>query len=129
MVIGQGRRLQASEPVKPIVFGESFPRSSIDVLTGPTDRVSFAYPTRPDQLVLKDFSLTIQPGTSIAISGESGSGKSTITALLLRYYDPAAGGKVMYGEETLRDLSPESWRERVAVVDQEPILFQMSVRR
>lgn len=129
MVIGQGRRLQASEPVKPIVFGESISRLSLDVLMVTTDRVSFAYPTRPDQLVLKDFSLTIQPGTSIAISGESGSGKSTITALLLRYYDPAAGGKVMYGEEPLKDLSPESWRERVAVVDQEPILFQMSVCR
>lgn len=77
--------------------------------------------------MLKDFSLTIHPGTSIAISGESGSGKSTITALLLRYYDPTAGGKVLYGEEPLKDLSPESWRERVAVVDQEPVLFQMSV--
>ena len=50
--------------------------------------VTFSYPARPDQVVLRDFNLTIEPGTTVALVGPSGCGKSTAIALLQRYYDP-----------------------------------------
>lgn len=86
------------------------------------DKVTFQYPSRPGSDIIKDINLTIQPGESVAIAGSSGSGKSTIARLLLRYYDPTTGA-VRYGDEDIRDLTPESWRERVAYVDQEPVLW------
>ena len=52
------------------------------------DRVTFSYPSRPNETILHDFSLTINPGESVAFVGESGSGKSTILQLLQRLYDP-----------------------------------------
>ena len=55
--------------------------------------VSFAYPSRPNVLVLKAFDLHVPPGQAAALVGESGSGKSTIVGLLLRFYD-TQGGKV-----------------------------------
>ena len=54
-------------------------------------RVAFAYPSRPQRLVLKEFSLTIAAGASCALVGESGHGKSTIVGLLERFYDPVDG--------------------------------------
>ena len=50
--------------------------------------VSFAYPSRPDQQILTDFSLEVQAGETVAFVGESGSGKSTLIQLLQRFYDP-----------------------------------------
>ena len=53
--------------------------------------VRFAYPARPDSIVLKHFSLEVEPGKTVALVGESGSGKSTIVGLLERFYDPQQG--------------------------------------
>ncbi|RYG50599.1 ATP-binding cassette domain-containing protein, partial [archaeon] len=53
--------------------------------------VSFAYPTRPHQPVLQNFSLTIEPGQTVALVGPSGSGKSTVVQLLERFYNPSSG--------------------------------------
>jgi ATP-binding cassette subfamily B (MDR/TAP) protein 1 len=54
-------------------------------------RVAFAYPSRPGRLILKEFSLSVAAGTSCALVGESGHGKSTIISLLERFYDPVEG--------------------------------------
>ncbi|KAI8379607.1 P-loop containing nucleoside triphosphate hydrolase protein [Radiomyces spectabilis] len=86
------------------------------------DNVSFTYPTRPQSSILKNFSLTVNPGTVIAIVGSSGSGKSTIGSLLLRYYDPNAGS-VYVDDTNLKDINLNWWRENVGVVSQEPMLF------
>ena len=53
--------------------------------------VTFAYASRPDQPVLRDFSLVLEPGTTVALCGPSGSGKSTLMGLIMRFYDPQAG--------------------------------------
>jgi ATP-binding cassette, subfamily B (MDR/TAP), member 1 len=53
--------------------------------------VDFAYPSRPEVLILKDLSLTIAAGKTLALVGSSGSGKSTVVSLIERFYDPTAG--------------------------------------
>ena len=53
----------------------------------------------------------------MSIAGGSGSGKSTLANLLVRYYDPSSG-RVLYGEENIRSYTPESWRQRIAIVPQ-----------
>ena len=53
--------------------------------------VNFAYPTRPDALVLQDFTLLVEPGQVVALVGPSGGGKSTVAALTSRFYDPQSG--------------------------------------
>lgn len=56
--------------------------------------VQFSYPSRPDVLIFKDFDLRVHAGETMALVGQSGSGKSSVLALILRFYDPL-GGKVM----------------------------------
>lgn len=56
--------------------------------------VHFSYPSRPDIVIFKDFNLKVHSGKSIALVGQSGSGKSSVISLILRFYDPSAG-KVM----------------------------------
>lgn len=86
------------------------------------DNIKFNYPTRPDSQIFKNFSLTVNPGTVIAVVGSSGSGKSTIGSLLLRYYDPLAGNIYIDGNN-IKDVNLRWWREQVGVVSQEPTLF------
>lgn len=56
--------------------------------------IQFSYPSRPDVVIFKDFNLKVRAGKSMALVGQSGSGKSSVISLILRFYDPAAG-KVM----------------------------------
>lgn len=65
--------------------------------------VQFSYPSRPDVLIFKDFGLKVRSGKSMALVGQSGSGKSSVLALILRFYDPTAG-KVMIDSEFLCTL-------------------------
>ncbi|KAI9477155.1 P-loop containing nucleoside triphosphate hydrolase protein [Zychaea mexicana] len=101
----------------------------LDTLQGKIrfENVFFTYPTRPHSPIFKDLSLTIQPGTVIAIVGSSGSGKSTIGSLLLRYYD-ADKGSIYIDDENLKDINLHWWRENVGVVSQEPVLFAGTIR-
>lgn len=86
------------------------------------ERVSFAYPTRPDQLVLKDVDLVLEPGKVLALVGPSGSGKSTVAQLIARFYDPAAG-RITFDGQDLTTLDPDWVRARIGTVAQEPVLF------
>src|SRR5690606_5511549 len=88
------------------------------------DHVSFAYePWRP---VLKDLSLELAPGETVALVGPTGAGKSTAAALVLRFFDPQAGRILLDGED-LRDLRLSSLRDGVSVVLQESFLLPLTV--
>jgi len=84
--------------------------------------VQFAYPSRPTQTALNDFTLDIHHGESVALVGPSGAGKSTVFELILRFYDPTAGA-IHFGSTDLSDLSLDSWRQKIALVPQQPALF------
>ena len=89
------------------------------------DRVTFGY--RPNRYVLEDFSLTIEPGETVAVVGSSGVGKSTIVNLLLRFYEPVAG-RISIDGYPLDRLSLSCLRNKIGLVMQEPVLFSGSIR-
>ncbi|KAL8164740.1 UNVERIFIED_CONTAM: ATP-binding cassette, sub-B (MDR TAP), member 8 [Gekko kuhli] len=89
--------------------------------------VCFSYPTRPGYEVLQDFCLSIPPNKTVAIVGESGGGKSTVAALLERFYDPTAGTISLDGQD-IRTLDPSWLRgEVIGFINQEPVLFSTSI--
>ena len=88
--------------------------------------VSFAYPSRPDQLILSDVSLFLPPGETTFIVGGSGSGKSTIAQLLLRLYNPS-GGVISLDDQSFPCLDEGFTRQQIAAVQQGCILFDMSI--
>ena len=88
--------------------------------------VDFTYPTRPDQQVLNKFNLTILPGQQVALVGSSGSGKSTIVQLLLKFYKPQSGTITVDGVD-LQELDTTWWRSYVGLVEQNPILFDTTI--
>jgi ATP-binding cassette subfamily B protein len=89
------------------------------------DHVSFAYPNADGRSALKNFSLTVRPGETIALVGPSGAGKSTVFRLLLRFYD-AATGQLFLDDVESRAADPRNWRSRLAYVAQDPPLFSLS---
>lgn len=125
VVLGVGTPLPASTPPRKLIF----------------DNVRFEYPSRPGVEILQGVNLVIEPGalsstrwtiltyaagSIVSIAGGSGSGKSTLANLLVRYYDPNSG-RVMYGDDNIRDYTPESWRDRIAIVPQDPALFSATI--
>ena len=89
--------------------------------------VRFAYPTRPESPALRGIDLNVPAGTSLALVGPSGAGKTTLVQLLLRFYDPDAGSIRIDGVD-IRDVETSELRERIALVPQQPVLFAASVR-
>ncbi|KAJ6123557.1 hypothetical protein N7471_010874 [Penicillium samsonianum] len=89
--------------------------------------VHFRYPTRPEQPVLRGLNLTVKPGQYIALVGPSGCGKSTTIALLERFYDALSGG-VYIDDKNIADLNVNSYRSHLALVSQEPTLYQGTIK-
>ncbi|KAM7215408.1 Leptomycin B resistance protein-like protein [Rhypophila decipiens] len=92
------------------------------------DHIRFSYPLRPDTAVLKGVDLEIQKGQFVAVVGASGCGKSTVVALLERFYDPTTGTVRIDSSDALVDLNPRLYRRIVSLVQQEPTLFQGTIR-
>jgi ABC-type multidrug transport system fused ATPase/permease subunit len=91
------------------------------------ENISFAYPARETVTVLNNFTLDVQPQQTIALVGQSGSGKSTVLSLLERFYDVSAGRILLDGMD-IRDLDPRYLHRHIAIVLQDPVLFSGSIR-
>ncbi|PWN35298.1 putative ATP-binding cassette transporter [Meira miltonrushii] len=121
--IGAGARvfgLMDREP-EAIKLGQGIdPPSQRDVIK--FENVKFAYPSRPQQKILNGVDLSLRPGESVALVGGSGVGKSSVHALMLRFYD-ADKGTVSFGDVDIKSLKPEKLREMIGVVTQDPTLF------
>ncbi|KAH7071971.1 P-loop containing nucleoside triphosphate hydrolase protein, partial [Paraphoma chrysanthemicola] len=89
--------------------------------------VAFAYESRPHAKVLEGIDVDVRPSQFIAFVGASGCGKSTMISLLERFYDPVSG-RISCDGLDLVDLCPKKYRRDVALVQQEPVLYQGSVR-
>lgn len=92
------------------------------------ENVTFAYPTRPDNLVFDGLNLTIESGKTVALVGPSGGGKSTTVGLIERFYDPV-GGVVRLDGVDLKDLNVNYLRSRIGYVGQEPALFATTIEK
>ncbi|WVY89008.1 hypothetical protein V8G54_037946 (chloroplast) [Vigna mungo] len=88
--------------------------------------VSFKYPMRPDITVFQNLNLRVSAGKSLAVVGQSGSGKSTVISLVMRFYDPDSGS-VLIDECDVKSLNLRSLRLRIGLVQQEPALFSTTV--
>ncbi len=108
--------IYALEPV------EHLPQNALGVAF---DEVAFSYDE--DEPILHDVSFTLKPGEVLGLLGRTGSGKTTMTRLLFRLYDPTAG-IIRLGDRDIRHVSPELLRGRVGIVTQNVQLFQASVR-
>ncbi|ASZ09181.1 ABC transporter ATP-binding protein [Mesoplasma chauliocola] len=83
-------------------------------------QVSFAYPEKPSKQILPKFNFTFEKGKSYAFVGETGSGKSTISRLLLRFYDPTEGEIIINDKVNLKDVKLSSYLNHVGYVEQDP---------
>ncbi|KAF5739329.1 ABC transporter B family member 13-like [Tripterygium wilfordii] len=90
------------------------------------NNVSFKYPARPDITVFRDLNLNVPAGKSLAVVGQSGSGKSTVIALILRFYDPISGSVLIDGCD-IKTLNSRSLRLKIGLVQQEPALFSTTI--
>lgn len=88
--------------------------------------VRYAFPERPEFVVIDDISLSMPCGTSTALVGASGAGKSTLIALIERFYDPMAGSILLDGHD-IRTLNIRFLREQIGLVSQEPMLFDTTI--
>jgi ABC-type multidrug transport system fused ATPase/permease subunit len=89
--------------------------------------ISFNYPSRPDFTVLKQISFKVEAGQTVALVGYSGSGKSTIASLILRFYDPTSGSLLIDGVDG-KAMSLTELRKQIALVPQDVILFAGSIK-
>ncbi|KAL5760018.1 hypothetical protein ACOSQ2_018856 [Xanthoceras sorbifolium] len=89
--------------------------------------VFFSYPARPDQMIFRDLSIKIDAGKTVALVGQSGSGKSTIIGLIERFYDPQSGS-VLVDDCDIKNYNLRRLRSCIALVSQEPTLFAGTIR-
>src|SRR6476469_8891862 len=126
---GAAERLFEILRVKPQITAPPSPRALPQPARGDVgfDKVSFAYPTRPDVLAVDGVSFSVRSGEKVAIVGPSGAGKSTLFHLLLRFYDPASGTISLDGVP-IREADPIAIRSRIALVPQDNVVFAASAR-
>jgi len=126
---GAAERLFEILRVKPEIAAPASPQKLPSPARGDVafDRVSFAYPTRPDVLAVDGVSLSVKAGEKVAIVGPSGAGKSTLFHLLLRFYDPRSGA-ISFDGLPVKTVDPHALRSRIALVPQDSVVFATSAR-
>jgi len=114
---------------KSAIDPESEKGEKLDVVSGhiKIENVNFAYPSRPNLPICKNFTLDIQAGETVALVGASGCGKSTIVSLLERYYDTQSGSIFLDGCD-IKSLNVKFLRSQIGLVGQEPALFRTTIR-
>jgi ABC-type multidrug transport system fused ATPase/permease subunit len=123
----------ASERVMEILDQEEYEKNEegvhVNRLEGAItfEHVRFAYPTRPEQQILKDIYLHIAAGQKIALVGKSGAGKSTLVQLLLRFYN-LAEGRILVDGKDIQTLNIQDYRKNIGVVPQEVLLFGGTIK-
>lgn len=90
------------------------------------DNVTFSYSDEKNRAVFSDFNLVIEPGESIGLVGHSGSGKTTITKLLLRFMDIDSGA-ITVDDQNIATITQQSLRQNIATVPQEPVMFHRTI--
>ncbi|GAV90475.1 ABC_tran domain-containing protein/ABC_membrane domain-containing protein [Cephalotus follicularis] len=115
---------------KPKIDAYDTSGTKIDNLKGDIELkdVYFKYPTRPDVPIFSGFSLHVPRESTVALVGQSGSGKSTVISLVERFYDPDAG-EVLIDGFNLKKLQLRWIREKIGLVSQEPILFATTIKQ
>ncbi|MGB0342759.1 MAG: ABC transporter transmembrane domain-containing protein [Parvibaculales bacterium] len=129
LAAGATERLVEILEVEPQIKAPENPKPLPEPVTGQIifDKVTFQYPTRPQISALSDFSLTVEPGETVALVGASGAGKSTVFQLLSRFYDPQQGA-VMIDNIDIRALTPQNLRSVLSLVPQETTIFAKTAR-
>jgi ATP-binding cassette subfamily B protein len=126
---GAAERLFEILRVRPEIAAPVSPRKLPSPARGDVafERVSFAYPTRPDAPAIDGASLSVKAGEKVAIVGPSGAGKSTLFHLLLRFYDPKSGS-ISFDGTAIETVDPHALRARIALVPQDSVVFATSAR-
>jgi ATP-binding cassette subfamily B protein len=126
---GAAERLFEILHVKPEIAAPASPRALPKPSRGDVgfDKVSFAYPMRPETLAVERVSFTVKAGEKVAIVGPSGAGKSTLFHMLLRFYDPTSG-VISFDGVPIREADPREVRSQIALVPQESVVFATSAR-
>lgn len=103
--------------------------TKLDKISGRIEmkKVHFAYPSRPETLVLHQFSLEVKAGTSVGLVGKSGGGKSTVIGLIQRFYDVERGSVKIDGVD-IRELDIQWYRRHTSLVSQEPVIYAGTIR-
>ncbi len=131
LVRGAGAATRLGELIaeQPVILAPKHPRPLPEPAEGRVafTKVTFRYPTRPDVAALRDFSLDVRAGETVAIVGPSGAGKTTLFQLLQRFYDPQEGEITIDGV-ALPLADPAAARARMAMVPQETVIFGASAR-
>ena len=91
------------------------------------NNVHFAYPQRLDVPILQGLTFSVKKGQKVALVGPSGGGKSTVIALLERFYDPMQGSITIGGKHELKSIDVGWWRQRIGYVGQEPVMFDLTL--
>ena len=107
---------------------ENIDKKNIDKLNGKIEfkNVYFSYPTKKDQIVLKNISFTINPGQKVGLVGLSGSGKSSIIQLIERFYD-VNSGEILIDGINIKEYNLYELRKKIGLVSQEPSIFKRNI--
>ncbi|KAL9997919.1 putative Type 1 protein exporter [Helianthus debilis subsp. tardiflorus] len=127
--------MAASERIREIIIrvpeidSDNMEGEILEQISGEVEfkNVEFTYPSRPESLILKEFNLKVPAGKTVALVGGSGSGKSTVIALLQRFYDPQRGEICVDGVR-IDELQLKWLRSQMELVSQEPALFATTIK-